>query len=49
MESSENSMKGGQKMYVNPFLMGVLATLGIELIALFICGVIKGIGEDRDN
>ena len=27
--------KGGEKMIINPFLAGVLATLFVELVALF--------------
>lgn len=35
-------------MYINPFLAGVLATIGVELIFIIICAIVYT-GKDDDD
>lgn len=36
-------------MYINPFLAGVLATLGVEIVALFIAALFAAIGRVKKH
>lgn len=36
-------------MYINPFVAGVLFTIGIELVAMVIAAIYKGYKDDRDK
>lgn len=33
-------------MYINPFLLGVFATIGVEMLIIFIVGLVSVIVED---
>lgn len=33
-------------MYINPFLLGVLTTIGVEMLIIFIVGLVSVIVED---
>lgn len=36
-------------MYINPFVAGVLTTIGVELAGLFILAVLKGGSSNGDQ
>ena len=36
-------------MYINPFLAGVLATLGVEIVIIFIAAIIAAMGKIKNG
>ena len=42
-------MKEGVKMYINPFLAGILATLFTEVLLIIGIGIYFGIKQSKDK
>lgn len=37
-------------MYINPFLAGVLATIGVEIVSIILCAIVySGKGKDDND
>lgn len=39
------NIAGGKNMYIDPFVGGVLSTIGVELLLLFISAVVNTFGK----